>query len=89
MSEKTYWNFEETPAERGTGVMLDSPEFPKFWGREAGLVGTRVPVVKVTYNGQEFYLYNDHDEGWDKVTRGHGGPQKYHRSLDVDKYVPD
>lgn len=89
MSEKTYWNFEECTAEKGTGVMLDSPQFPHFWGRDTGLIGSRVPVVKVTYGEQEFYLYNDHNEGWNKVTVGRGGPQYKHRNIDVEKYVPD
>lgn len=89
MPETTYWNFEECQAEKGTGVMLDSPEFPAFWGRAAGLVGSRVPVVKVTQGDVQFYLYNDHNEGWNKITVGRGGPQYRHRDLAVDNYVSD
>jgi len=84
----TYWNGEPAAAERGTGVMLDSPEFPRFWGREEGLVGQRVPVVKVNYGKQEFYLYNDNGLGWRKVTTGKGLPMYGHQNLDVEDFEP-
>lgn len=86
---KTYWNGEPCKAERGSGVMLDSPEFPHFWGRAEGLVGTRVPVVKVEYGDQVFYLHNVEDQGWNKVTVGKGSPGWSHANLDVEGYEPE
>jgi hypothetical protein len=87
MTEATFWNGEPCEAERGTGVMVDSPQFPLFWGREK--VGERVPVVKITYGDHTFYIYNDHNFGWLKVTEGRGLPNRMHADLDVEKYVPD
>jgi hypothetical protein len=85
----TYWNGEPADCTRGTGVVLDSPRFPRFWAREAGLIGKRVPVVRVEYGGKVTFIYNLHGQGWAKVTEGRGSPRIAHASLDVGKFVPD
>lgn len=85
---KTYWNGEPCEAEQGSGVMLDSPEHPRFWGKAAGLVGQRVPVVRVTYNGQTFYLYDAGSQAWFKITEGKGSPWLSHADLKVSDYEP-
>lgn len=89
MAEKTFWNFEPCKATRGTGVMVDSPEFPQFWGRREGLVGKRLPVVKVEYGDQVFYLDDRDGSGWFKVTVGRGGPGYRHGSLDVEGFTAE
>lgn len=90
MSEQAYWNgIEPVKAVRGTAVMLPSPQFPQFWGKTAGLVGQRVPVVQVARGNEVFYLFNEDNEGWRKVTEGRGSPAYRHRDLDVEKFVPD
>ena len=85
---ETFWNGEPCKAERGTGIMLDSPEHPRFWGRASGLIGQRVPVVRVEYNGQVFYLYDANSLGWHKVTDGQGSPSWSHHSLNVSDFEP-
>lgn len=86
-----YWNGLPTYAVRGTGVVLDSPEFPQFWGRD--LVGQRIPVVRVVLDGVNYgggiaYLDDRDGSGWRKVTEGHGSPAYGHRDLDVRDFRP-
>lgn len=89
MSE-TFWNGEPTLARRVSIVCADATEFPAYWGRSAGIIGTRRNAVEVTYNGETFYLDDEADpgepesrpgSGWGKVTLGHGSPRYGHREL--------
>lgn len=79
--ELTYWNGERCAARRVTVVVADDGRFPGYWARE--LVGTERPAVEVTYNGHIFYIDDENDEGWLKVTKGFGGPRYPHGSLAV------
>jgi hypothetical protein len=79
MSVDTYWNGEPCEARRISCVMADSPEFPRFWGRH--LVGDRVDAVEVRYNGEKFFIYDEHGEGWAKVTTGKGSPSVAHKNM--------
>lgn len=85
-SPNAYWNGLPTHAVRGTGVVLDCPEFPQFWGRD--LVGQRIPVVRIVLDGVNYgggiaYLDDRDGSGWRKVTEGYGSPAYGHRDLDV------
>lgn len=80
----TYWNGELTPAVRGTAVVADSTDFPLYWAREEGLVGNRIPVVWVKYNGTEFYLDDRGDKGWIKITEGKGSPRFSHANVVIE-----
>lgn len=77
----TYWNGEETFAERGTGIVADA-NFPMYWARH--LVGERIAVVRVVYGVQEFYLDDRDGQGWHKVTEGGGSPRLGHRNVGLE-----
>jgi len=81
MSEKTYWNGEECTARKVFIIMRDeSDKFPCFWGKE--LAGKKVKAIEVSYFPDEkFYLFDEDDQGWLKVTKGQGSPQYGHRSI--------
>ncbi|WP_033189314.1 hypothetical protein [Rhodococcoides fascians] len=81
MTDKTYWNGEETPAWRGTAVVAPAPQFPEYWAQD--LVGERIDVVQVHYAGQTSYLDNRAGQGWRKVTEGHGGPRFPHANVSI------
>jgi hypothetical protein len=85
---KTYWNFQETPCLRGTAVVADAPEFPKYWARD--LIGRRIAVVQVRGQMAEggpatphLYLDDRNGAGWEKVTYGRGGPAAPHAGLSI------
>jgi len=86
--EKTFWNGMPTIATRGTAVVADDAQFPKYWAKEEGIVGTRSPVVcvildSVNYGGGCTYMDNREGIGWFKVTKGHGMPQYPHASVAI------
>ena len=67
--EKTFWNGMPTIATRGTAVVADDAQFPKYWAKEEGIVGTRIPVVcvildSVNYGGGCTYMDNREGIGW-------------------------
>lgn len=76
----TFWNFTPAVAARGAAVVHDDGTFPLAWYHP--LDGQRIPVVRVTYGGEEFYLDDRDGAGWDKVTCC-GGPQHPHRNVTV------
>ena len=78
--ERTYWNYEPTPA-RIVRVIVGKSERPTWWC--ADLEGTEREAIEVNYHGHKFYLDNENGEGWNKVTRGRGGPEWGHSSLPV------
>lgn len=86
MSKDPRWNGEPCRAQRGTGIVLDSPEFPIFWARTEGLIGERVPVVNVEYGAQRFTLYDEASQGWNKLTVGEGSPRVHHANLQVSDF---
>lgn len=87
---KTFWNGQETPAEK-VRVVVGKAQ-PGWW--TTGLEGRERNAVKVTYGREVFYLDNEaHGPGtragaaWDKVTLGLGSPKYGHRSLPVEREV--
>lgn len=78
---QTYWNGEETLAVRGTAVVTDTGQFPHYWAAQEGIVGERIPVVLVVYNGQVSFLDDRTGWGWHKVTEGHGSPAVGHKDV--------
>ena len=78
-----WWNYE--PCEAAVvNVVVGPSERPTWWC--AGLAGTIREAVRVTYNGEVFYLDNENGAGLYKVTHG-GGPDIGHRSLPVEHEV--
>lgn len=95
-TEETFWNGLLTPAHRGTAIVADAPQFPKYWAKRDGLIGQRIAVVQVELDGVNFtdgnwYLDNRDGSGWFKVTAGHGSPRYYHANVTIepDSFVID
>lgn len=80
----TYWNGEPCEA-RVVRVIVGSSLKPTWWC--ADLEGTEREAVEVRYDGQTFYLDNENNAGWLKVTLGEGAPGWGHRSLPVERVV--
>ena len=83
-----YWNGLPTEVERGTATVADAPEFPAYWARAEGIIGQRIPVVRVVldgvnYGGGTSYLDDRDGSGWRKVTQGHGSPAYGHRDVAI------
>jgi hypothetical protein len=78
--ERTFWNYEPTPA-RKVRVIVGACPVPTYWW--AGLEGTERAAVEVNYHGDRFYLDNEDGSGWAKVTQGRGGPDWGHSELSV------
>ena len=83
-----YWNGLPTEAECGTAIVADAPEFPRYWAKIDGLIGERIPVVRVVLDGVNFgggteYLDNRDGGGWLKVTEGHGSPAYGHATVRI------
>jgi hypothetical protein len=81
---KTEWNYEPCIAIRTIVVVGDAPEFPSYWARE--FIGQTRFAVRVTYNGQTFFIDDEDGSGWFKVTNG-GGPEYNHRNLGVKSVI--
>lgn len=86
---KTYWNGLPTLAERGTAIVADAPEFPNYWARTEGIVGERIPVVRVVLDGVNAgggvdHLDNREGGGWLKVTAYRGSPAVGFRSVRIE-----
>lgn len=84
----TYWNGLPTIAERGTAIVAEAPEFPQYWAASEGLIGSRIPVVRVVLDGVNYgggvdFLDDRDGSGWRKVTVGHGGPAYGHRGVAI------
>lgn len=82
-----YWNGLPTEVERGTAEVADETAFPLYWARTEGIVGERIPVVRVVLDGVNFgggvaYLDNRDEAGWQKVMAG-GGPNAGHRDVTI------
>lgn len=84
MAVKTYWNGEPCIATR-VRVIVGKAEKPTLW--YAGLEGTERRAVEVVYGDQTFYLDDDFDLGWFKVTEGRGLPNVPHGNLAVERVV--
>ena len=87
-SRQGYWNGLPTEVERGTAIVADAPEFPAYWARAEGIIGQRIPVVRVVldgvnYGGGTSYLDDRDGSGWRKVTQGHGSPAYGHRDVAI------
>ena len=88
MIEQGYWNGLPTEVERGTAEVADSPDFPAYWARVEGIVGTRIPVVRVVldgvnYGGGTTYLDDREDRGYRKVMFGGGSPRYGHADVTI------
>jgi len=79
--EQTFWNGEPAKARKVWVVVADNGVFPHYWAR--ALVGQEVEAVEVVYGGETFYLYDEDNSGWFKVTRGKGSPGWGSKSLIV------
>ncbi len=87
MIEQGSWNGLPTEIERGTAEVADSPIFPAYWARVEGLVGTRIPVVRVVldgvnYGGGTTYLDDRQGQGYAKVMAG-GSPRRGHANVAI------
>jgi hypothetical protein len=83
--ERTYWNYEPTPA-RVVRVIVGASRLPTWWCAE--MEGKERVAVEVNYHGDKFYLDNEDGSGWRKVTEGRGGPDWGHSSLPVKRVLP-
>lgn len=80
----TYWNGQrlDPPARRCLLRIEDMPNLPRYWAREAGLVGVTVSAVQVVAPGQEpMYLFDGDGSGWEKVTQHRGSPRAGHKNI--------
>lgn len=87
--EGTFWNGLPTTAIRGTAIVADCSEFPRYWARVEGIIGQRIPVVMVVLDGVSYGGGIDHlddrdGSGWHKVTIGHGGPAYGHAEVEIE-----
>lgn len=82
--ERTFWNYEPTPA-RIVRVIVGPSPVETWWC--AKLEGSEREAVEVNYHGDKFYLDNEDGQGWAKVTKGRGGPDWGHSSLPVVSVV--
>lgn len=62
-------------------VVADAPQFDAYWARP--FIGQERPAVEVIYDGRTFYLDDEGDKGWRKVTFGGGSPRVGHKNLSV------
>lgn len=67
------------------GRVVDNPRFAAYWARK--YVGWERPAVEVHWNDEVFYLDDENDHGWEKVTNG-GLPSMGHRNLAVSDVRP-
>ena len=96
LKSETFWNGLPTPARRGTAVVAAAPEFPQYWAKVEGIIGQRIPVVEVVLDGVNYgggidYLDNRDEQGWRKVTNGHGSPQYGHKNVGIEpgSFIPE
>lgn len=84
MSEtRTWWNGEPCYARRGTVVVAPATQHHGYWAKD--LIGSRVRVVSVIYDGQmPLYIFDDRGQGWMKVTDGRGSPRFGHATVYAD-----
>ena len=88
LMDDTRWNGMPIEATRGTAIVAPAPEFEHYWAQ--GLIGFRIPVVRVSLDGATQvggigYLDDRDEQGWWKVTHG-GTPMWPHSSVTI---VPD
>lgn len=79
-----YWNGEVCSG-RKCRVRVGTVEQPTWWC--AGMEGTERDAVVVIYEGSHFFLDNEDNKGWRKVTLGLGSPRWGHRSLPDDSEI--
>lgn len=87
MIESGFWNGQPTEIERGTAEVVDVPEVAAYWARAEGIVGERIPVVRVVLDGVNFgggtaYLDDRQGVGYAKVMAG-GSPRVGHRDVAI------
>ena len=79
------WNGEPVFA-RHVRVIVGPAGKPTYW--HAGLEGTERRAIEVWYGDQDpFYLDNEDDSGFEKVTYGCGSPTWGHKSLPVERVL--
>lgn len=81
--EKTYWNGEPCRARIVNVLVGNHGNFERPWFLP--YVGKVREAVEVRYGKSVFYLDNEFQQGWKKVTEGMGSPNWPHSSLDVDR----
>lgn len=85
--EKTYWNFEPCEARIVKIIVGNSGRFEKPWFQP--YLGTVREAVEIVQGRQKFYIDNQFDNGWKKVTEGKGSPTWGHSSLDAERVLDD
>lgn len=85
--EQTYWNFEPCEARIVRIVVGNSGRFEKPWFEP--YLGTIREAVEVKYGRYTFYIDNQFDNGWRKVTEGRGSPMWGHSSIDAERVLDD
>lgn len=84
---KTYWNGEPCEARIVNVVVGNTGRFERPWFLP--YVGKVREAVEVKYGNQLFYLDNEYEQGWKKVTEGRGSPNWPHSSLDVERVLDE
>lgn len=88
MTQQTYWNNEPCKA-RIVRVIVGKADKPTFW--YADLEGTEREAVEISdanqAGEQPFYIDNENNEGWIKVTEGKGSMWYPHSSLEIEKVI--
>lgn len=75
------WNGEPCEAAKGS-VIVGASQRPTWWCPE--LEGQRRKCVRVTYQGETFFIDDEDGSGSRKVFEEGGGPMSYHASIPVD-----
>lgn len=50
-NKQAYWNGLKTTARVGTAIVADDKRFPAYWARTEGILGERIAVVEVNWDG--------------------------------------
>jgi len=78
----TYWNGEPCKAKRVEVTVANPHDLAKYWARD--LVGKRWPAVAIIYQSKMFFIDNENDDGWTKITLGFGHPMFQHKGIWVE-----
>ena len=74
------WNGLPARARKVWARVAEAPQFPAYWAKP--FIGWERAAVEVHYDQAIFYLDDEEDQGWLKVTHG-GLPSYGSKSLEV------